>query len=172
MAKALENTIVVVASASESAALQYLAPYAAVKSGEYFRDRGEDALIIYDDLPKQAAAVFSRQLDCYCRRPPGREVLTLVTLFYLHSPLLLRRSSALALSHVVKNPLLTVKLKGKTGLTDSRYSIIETPAGRFWYLRSYERNSLQPMVRSSPESNLFNAGIRPAVKPRISVSLV
>lgn len=83
---ALENTIVVVATASESAALQYLAPYAGCAMGEYFRDRGEDALIIYDDLSKQAVAY--RQISLLLRRPPGREAYQVM--FYLHSRLLER----------------------------------------------------------------------------------
>ncbi|GAM71365.1 ATP synthase alpha chain [Vibrio sp. JCM 19236] len=84
---ALENTIVVVASASESAALQYLAPYAGCTMGEYFRDRGEDALIIYDDLSKQAVAY--RQISLLLKRPPGREAFP-GDVFYLHSRLLER----------------------------------------------------------------------------------
>ncbi len=84
---ALANTIVVVATASESAALQYLAPYAGCAMGEYFRDRGEDALIIYDDLSKQAVAY--RQISLLLRRPPGREAFP-GDVFYLHSRLLER----------------------------------------------------------------------------------
>merc|ERR1711937_901236 len=84
---ALSNTIVVVASASESAALQYLAPYSGCTMGEYFRDRDEDALIVYDDLSKQAVAY--RQISLLLRRPPGREAFP-GDIFYLHSRLLER----------------------------------------------------------------------------------
>ena len=97
---ALQNTIVVAASASESAALQYLAPYAGCTMGEYFRDRGEDALIVYDDLSKQAVAY--RQISLLLRRPPGREAYP-GDVFYLHSRLL-ERASRVSEEYVESSP--------------------------------------------------------------------
>ncbi|MDR2961941.1 MAG: F0F1 ATP synthase subunit alpha, partial [Stenotrophomonas sp.] len=106
---ALANTIVVVASASESAALQYLAPYSGCTMGEYFRDRGEDALIVYDDLSKQAVAY--RQISLLLRRPPGREAYP-GDVFYLHSRLL-ERASRVSEEYVEK--FTNGEVKGKTG---------------------------------------------------------
>ena len=142
---ALENTIVVAASASESAALQYLAPYAGCAMGEYFRDRGEDALIVYDDLSKQAVAY--RQISLLLRRPPGREAYP-GDVFYLHSRLL-ERAARVNEEYVEK--FTQGAVKGKTGPTN----VISITDGQIFL-----------------ESNLFNAGIRPAVNPGISVSRV
>jgi len=119
---ALENTIVVVASASEAAALQYLAPYAGCSMGEYFRDRGEDALIVYDDLSKQAVAY--RQISLLLKRPPGREAYP-GDVFYLHSRLLERASRVSA--HYVEK-FTKGEVTGKTGSLTA-LPIIETQAG-------------------------------------------
>jgi F-type H+-transporting ATPase subunit alpha len=119
---ALANTIVVVASASEAAALQYLAPYAGCSMGEYFRDRGEDALIIYDDLSKQAVAY--RQISLLLRRPPGREAYP-GDVFYLHSRLL-ERAARVNAEYVEK--FTNGAVKGQTGSLTA-LPIIETQAG-------------------------------------------
>ena len=119
---ALANTIVVVATASESAALQYLAPYAGCAMGEYFRDRGEDALIIYDDLSKQAVAY--RQISLLLRRPPGREAFP-GDVFYLHSRLL-ERAARVNAEYV--EAFTKGEVKGKTGSLTA-LPIIETQAG-------------------------------------------
>ncbi|ODU72772.1 MAG: F0F1 ATP synthase subunit alpha, partial [Rhodanobacter sp. SCN 69-32] len=119
---ALANTIVVVASASESAALQYIAPYAGCAMGEYFRDRGQDALIVYDDLSKQAVAY--RQISLLLKRPPGREAYP-GDVFYLHSRLL-ERASRVSEEYVEK--FTNGEVKGKTGSLTA-LPIIETQAG-------------------------------------------
>ncbi|MEL7477729.1 MAG: F0F1 ATP synthase subunit alpha, partial [Pseudomonadota bacterium] len=119
---ALENTIVVVASASESAALQFLAPFAGCTMGEYFRDRGEDALIVYDDLSKQAVAY--RQISLLLKRPPGREAYP-GDVFYLHSRLLER---AARLNEQYVERYTNGEVKGKTGSLTA-LPIIETQAG-------------------------------------------
>ena len=119
---ALENTIVVVASASESAALQYLAPFSGCTMGEYFRDRGEDALIVYDDLSKQAVAY--RQISLLLKRPPGREAYP-GDVFYLHSRLL-ERASRVNAEYVEK--FTDGEVKGKTGSLTA-LPIIETQGG-------------------------------------------
>ncbi|MDN5923982.1 MAG: F0F1 ATP synthase subunit alpha, partial [Xanthomonadales bacterium] len=119
---ALANTIVVVASASESAALQYIAPYSGCAMGEFFRDRGEDALIIYDDLSKQAVAY--RQISLLLKRPPGREAYP-GDVFYLHSRLL-ERACRVNADYVEK--ATDGKVKGKTGSLTA-LPIIETQAG-------------------------------------------
>ena len=119
---ALANTIVVAASASESAALQFLAPYAGCTMGEYFRDRGEDALIVYDDLSKQAVAY--RQISLLLRRPPGREAYP-GDVFYLHSRLL-ERAARVSEEYVEK--FTEGKVTGKTGSLTA-LPIIETQAG-------------------------------------------
>ena len=119
---ALSNTIVVVASAAEAAALQFLAPYSGCAMGEYFRDRGEDALIIYDDLTKQAVAY--RQISLLLRRPPGREAYP-GDVFYLHSRLL-ERASRVNADYVEK--FTKGEVKGKTGSLTA-LPIIETHAG-------------------------------------------
>src|ERR1700749_4209825 len=119
---ALANTIVVVASASESAALQYIAPYSGCAMGEYFRDRGEDALIIYDDLSKQAVAY--RQISLLLKRPPGREAYP-GDVFYLHSRLL-ERASRVSEEYVEK--MTNGEVKGKSGSLTA-LPIIATQAG-------------------------------------------
>lgn len=161
---ALENTIVVVASASESAVLQYLAPYAGCTMGEYFRDRGEDALIIYDDLSKQAVAY--RQISLLLRRPPGREAYP-GDVFYLHSRLL-ERAARVNANYV--ETLTEGKIKGKTGSLTA-LPIIETQAGD---VSAFVPTNVISITDGQIflESNLFNAGIRPAVNPGISVSRV
>ncbi|MFP3019356.1 MAG: F0F1 ATP synthase subunit alpha [Arsenophonus sp.] len=161
---ALKNTIVVVATSSESAALQYLAPYSGCTMGEYFRDRGEDALIIYDDLSKQAVAY--RQISLLLRRPPGREAYP-GDIFYLHSRLLER--AARVNSKYVEN-FTNGKIKGKSGSLTA-LPIIETQAGD---VSAFIPTNVISITDGQIflESNLFNAGIRPAVNPGISVSRV
>ena len=161
---ALANTIVVAASASESAALQYLAPYAGCAMGEYFRDRGEDALIVYDDLSKQAVAY--RQISLLLRRPPGREAYP-GDVFYLHSRLL-ERASRVNEEYVEK--FTKGEVKGKTGSLTA-LPIIETQAGD---VSAFVPTNVISMTDGQIflESNLFNSGIRPAVNPGISVSRV
>lgn len=161
---AMANTIVVVATASESAAMQYLAPYAGCAMGEYFRDRGEDALIIYDDLSKQAVAY--RQISLLLRRPPGREAYP-GDVFYLHSRLLER--AARVTSNYVE--LFTKgEVKGKTGSLTA-LPIIETQGGD---VSAFVPTNVISITDGQIflESNLFNSGIRPAVNPGISVSRV
>ncbi|WP_275836919.1 F0F1 ATP synthase subunit alpha [Pasteurella multocida] len=161
---ALQNTIVVVASASESAALQYLAPYSGCAMGEYFRDRGEDALIIYDDLSKQAVAY--RQISLLLRRPPGREAFP-GDVFYLHSRLL-ERASRVNEEYVER--FTNGEVKGKTGSLTA-LPIIETQAGD---VSAFVPTNVISITDGQIflESNLFNSGIRPAVNPGISVSRV
>ncbi|MGP4123739.1 MAG: F0F1 ATP synthase subunit alpha [Sodalis sp. (in: enterobacteria)] len=161
---ALVHTIVVVATASESAALQYLAPYAGCAMGEYFRDRGENALIIYDDLSKQAVAY--RQISLLLRRPPGREAYP-GDVFYLHSRLLERASRVN--SEYVEN-YTQGQVRGKTGSLTA-LPIIETQAGD---VSAFVPTNVISITDGQIflESNLFNAGIRPAVNPGISVSRV
>lgn len=161
---ALQNTIVVVASASESAALQYLAPYAGCAMGEYFRDRGEDALIVYDDLSKQAVAY--RQISLLLRRPPGREAYP-GDVFYLHSRLL-ERASRVNADYVER--FTNGAVKGQTGSLTA-LPIIETQAGD---VSAFVPTNVISITDGQIflESSLFNAGIRPAVNPGISVSRV
>ena len=161
---ALANTIVVVASASESAALQYLAPYSGCAMGEYFRDRGEDALIVYDDLSKQAVAY--RQISLLLRRPPGREAFP-GDVFYLHSRLL-ERASRVNEEYVER--FTEGAVKGKTGSLTA-LPIIETQAGD---VSAFVPTNVISITDGQIflESNLFNSGIRPAVNPGISVSRV
>ena len=161
---ALANTIVVAASASESASLQYLAPYAGCAMGEYFRDRGEDALIVYDDLSKQAVAY--RQISLLLRRPPGREAYP-GDVFYLHSRLL-ERASRVNEEYVEK--FTKGEVKGKTGSLTA-LPIIETQAGD---VSAFVPTNVISITDGQIflESNLFNSGIRPAVNPGISVSRV
>ncbi len=161
---ALANTIVVVATASESAALQYLSPYAGCAMGEYFRDRGEDALIIYDDLSKQAVAY--RQISLLLRRPPGREAYP-GDVFYLHSRLL-ERAARVNAEYV--ETFTQGKVKGKTGSLTA-LPIIETQAGD---VSAFVPTNVISITDGQIflESGLFNAGIRPAVNPGISVSRV
>ena len=161
---ALANTIVVVASASESAALQYLAPYSGCAMGEYFRDRGEDALIVYDDLSKQAVAY--RQISLLLRRPPGREAIP-GDVFYLHSRLL-ERAARVNADYVER--FTNGAVKGQTGSLTA-LPIIETQAGD---VSAFVPTNVISITDGQIflESNLFNSGIRPAVNPGISVSRV
>ncbi len=161
---ALSNTIIVVASASEAAALQYLAPYSGCTMGEYFRDRGEDALIVYDDLSKQAVAY--RQISLLLRRPPGREAYP-GDVFYLHSRLL-ERASRVNADYVEK--FTNGEVKGKTGSLTA-LPIIETQAGD---VSAFVPTNVISITDGQIflESNLFNSGIRPAVNAGISVSRV
>ncbi len=161
---ALANTIVVAASASESAALQYLAPYSGCTMGEYFRDRGEDALIVYDDLSKQAVAY--RQISLLLRRPPGREAYP-GDVFYLHSRLLERASrvSEEYVEHFTKG-----EVKGKTGSLTA-LPIIETQAGD---VSAFVPTNVISITDGQIflETAMFNSGVRPAVNAGISVSRV
>ncbi len=161
---AMEHTIIVAASASESAALQFIAPYTGCAMGEFFRDRGEDALIIYDDLTKQAWAY--RQVSLLLRRPPGREAYP-GDVFYLHSRLL-ERAARINAEEVEK--LTKGKVKGKTGSLTA-LPIIETQAGD---VSAFVPTNVISITDGQIflESNLFNAGIRPAVNAGLSVSRV
>ena len=161
---ALAHTIIVAASASESAALQFIAPYTGCSMGEFFRDRGEDALIIYDDLTKQAWAY--RQVSLLLRRPPGREAYP-GDVFYLHSRLL-ERASRINAAEVEK--LTGGIVKGKTGSLTA-LPIIETQGGD---VSAFVPTNVISITDGQIflESNLFNAGIRPAVNAGLSVSRV
>jgi F-type H+-transporting ATPase subunit alpha len=161
---AMAYTIVVAASASESAAMQFIAPYSGCTMGEYFRDRGQDALIIYDDLTKQAWAY--RQVSLLLRRPPGREAYP-GDVFYLHSRLLERGARV--------NPQYVEKftkgaVKGKTGSLTA-LPIIETQAGD---VTAFVPTNVISITDGQIflETDLFNAGIRPAINAGISVSRV
>jgi len=161
---ALANTIIVVASASESPALQYLAPYSGCTMGEFFRDRGEDALIVYDDLSKQAVAY--RQISLLLRRPPGREAYP-GDVFYLHSRLL-ERASRVSAEYVEE--FTKGEVKGQTGSLTA-LPIIETQAGD---VSAFVPTNVISITDGQIflESAMFNAGIRPAVNAGISVSRV
>ena len=161
---AMAYTIVVAASASESAAMQYIAPYSGCTMGEYFRDRGQDALIIYDDLTKQAWAY--RQISLLLRRPPGREAYP-GDVFYLHSRLLERgaRCSEAWVERFTKG-----EVKGKTGSLTA-LPIIETQAGDVTAFVPTNGISITD-GQIFLETDLFNAGIRPAINAGISVSRV
>ncbi|MBX6318871.1 F0F1 ATP synthase subunit alpha [Pigmentiphaga sp.] len=161
---AMEYTIVVAASASESAAMQYIAAYSGCTMGEYFRDRGEDALIIYDDLTKQAWAY--RQVSLLLRRPPGREAYP-GDVFYLHSRLL-ERAARVNEEYVEK--FTNGAVKGKTGSLTA-LPIIETQAGD---VSAFVPTNVISITDGQIflETDLFNAGIRPAVNAGISVSRV
>ena len=161
---AMDHTIVVAATASESAAMQYIAPYSGCAMGEYFRDRGEDALIIYDDLTKQAWAY--RQVSLLLRRPPGREAYP-GDVFYLHSRLL-ERASRLNAEAVEK--LTDGKVKGKTGSLTA-LPIIETQAGD---VSAFVPTNVISITDGQIylETDLFNAGFRPAINAGLSVSRV
>jgi F-type H+-transporting ATPase subunit alpha len=161
---AMAHTIVVVAAAAESAAMQYIAPYSGCTMGEYFRDRGEDALIIYDDLTKQAWAY--RQVSLLLRRPPGREAYP-GDVFYLHSRLL-ERAARINAEEVEK--LSNGKIKGKTGSLTA-LPIIETQAGD---VSAFVPTNVISITDGQIflESDLFNAGIRPAINAGLSVSRV
>jgi F-type H+-transporting ATPase subunit alpha len=161
---AMEHTIVVAASASESAALQYIAPYAGATMGEFFRDRGEDALIIYDDLTKQAWAY--RQVSLLLRRPPGREAYP-GDVFYLHSRLL-ERAARISAEYVEE--LTNGEVKGRTGSLTA-LPIIETQAGD---VSAFVPTNVISITDGQIflESDLFNANIRPAINAGLSVSRV
>lgn len=161
---ALKHTIVVVASAADSAALQFIAPYAGCAMGEYFRDKGEDALIIYDDLTKQAWAY--RQISLLLRRPPGREAYP-GDIFYLHSRLL-ERAARVDAKFVEK--ATNGKVKGRTGSLTA-LPIIETQAGD---VSAFVPTNVISITDGQIflETDLFNAGIRPAINSGLSVSRV
>ncbi len=161
---AMEHTIVVAATAADSAAMQYIAPYAGCTMGEYFRDRGEDALIVYDDLTKQAWAY--RQVSLLLRRPPGREAYP-GDVFYLHSRLL-ERAARVNAEFVEKETNGAVK--GKTGSLTA-LPIIETQAGD---VSAFVPTNVISITDGQIflESDLFNAGIRPAINAGLSVSRV
>lgn len=161
---AMEYTIVVAASASESAAMQYIAPYSGATMGEYFRDRGEDSLIVYDDLTKQAWAY--RQISLLLRRPPGREAYP-GDVFYLHSRLL-ERAARVNPEYVER--FTKGAVKGKTG-SMTALPIIETQAGD---VTAFVPTNVISITDGQIflETDLFNAGIRPAINPGISVSRV
>jgi len=159
---AMEYTTVVAANASDSAALQYLAPYAGCTMGEYFRDNGEDALIVYDDLSKQAVAY--REVSLLLRRPPGREAYP-GDVFYLHSRLL-ERASRINEAEVERR----TGVKGKTGSLTA-LPIIETQAGD---VSAFVPTNVISITDGQifMETDLFNSGIRPPVDPGLSVSRV
>jgi len=161
---ALKHTIVVAATAADPAAMQYIAPYAGCTMGEYFRDKGEDALIIFDDLSKHAWAY--RQMSLLLRRPPGREAYP-GDVFYLHSRLLERASHVNAI-YVEKAS--NGQVKGKTGSLTA-LPIIETQAGDVSAFVSTNVISITD-GQIFLESDLFNAGIRPAINAGLSVSRV
>ena len=162
--KAMEHTIIVAAPASDTAAMQYIAPYAGCAMGEYFRDKGEDALIIYDDLTKHAWAY--RQISLLLRRPPGREAYP-GDIFYLHSRLLERASRV--------NPIYVEqetkgRVKGKTGSLTA-LPVIETQAGDVSAFVSTNVISITD-GQIFLETDLFNSGFRPAINAGLSVSRV
>jgi len=159
---AMGHTIVVAATASDSAAMQYIAPYSGCTMGEYFRDRGQDALIIYDDLTKQAWAY--RQISLLLRRPPGREAYP-GDVFYLHSRLL-ERAARINAEDVEKRS----GVKGKTGSLTA-LPIIETQAGD---VSAFVPTNVISITDGQIflETDLFNAGIRPAINAGLSVSRV
>ncbi|MEX2353906.1 MAG: F0F1 ATP synthase subunit alpha, partial [Gammaproteobacteria bacterium] len=161
---AMDHTIIVAATASDSAAMQYIAPYAGCAMGEYFRDRGEDALIIYDDLTKQAWAY--RQVSLLLRRPPGREAYP-GDVFYLHSRLL-ERAARVNADYVEK--MTGGKVKGKTGSLTA-LPIIETQAGD---VSAFVPTNVISITDGQIylETDLFNSGFRPAINAGLSVSRV
>ncbi len=161
---AMENTVVVAANASDPAALVYMAAYAGCAMGEYFRDRGEDALIIYDDLTKQAQAY--RQVSLLLRRPPGREAFP-GDVFYLHSRLL-ERAARVSADYVEK--FTDGEVKGQTGSLTA-LPIIETQAGD---VSAFVPTNVISITDGQIflETGLFSQGIRPAVNAGLSVSRV
>jgi F-type H+-transporting ATPase subunit alpha len=161
---AMGHTIVVAATAADSAAMQYIAPYSGCTMGEYFRDSGRDALIIYDDLTKQAWAY--RQISLLLRRPPGREAYP-GDVFYLHSRLL-ERAARVNEEYVEK--ITKGKVKGKTGSLTA-LPIIETQAGD---VSAFVPTNVISITDGQIflETDLFNAGIRPAINAGVSVSRV
>ncbi len=168
---ALEYTVIVLATAADPAAQQFYAPYAGAAIGEYFRDTGRDALIIYDDLSKQA--VSYREVSLLLRRPPGREAYP-GDVFYLHSRLLERAAKIIESNEIASQmndlpPSLVGKVKGGGSLT--ALPIIETQAGD---VSAYIPTNVISITDGQIflESNLFNAGVRPAINVGISVSRV
>ncbi|MCY4427792.1 MAG: F0F1 ATP synthase subunit alpha [Halieaceae bacterium] len=161
---AMEHTIVVAANASDPAAMQYLAPFAGCTMGEYFRDRGEDALVIYDDLTKQAWAY--RQISLLLRRPPGREAYP-GDVFYLHSRLL-ERAARVTANYVEK--FTNGEVTGRTGSLTA-LPVIETQAGD---VSAFVPTNVISITDGQIflEADMFNAGIRPAMNAGISVSRV
>ncbi len=161
---AMDYTIVVASTASESAAMQYIAAYSGCTMGEYFRDRGEDALIVYDDLSKQAVAY--RQVSLLLRRPPGREAFP-GDVFYLHSRLL-ERAARVNPDYVEK--FTKGAVKGKTGSLTA-LPVIETQAGD---VSAFVPTNVISITDGQIflESDLFNAGVRPAINAGVSVSRV
>ena len=163
-AGAMEYTIVVAASASDSAAMQFVSAYSGCAMGEYFRDRGQDALIVYDDLSKQAVAY--RQVSLLLRRPPGREAFP-GDVFYIHSRLL-ERAARVNADYV--EAFTKGEVKGKTGSLTA-LPIIETQAGD---VSAFVPTNVISITDGQIflETSLFNAGIRPAINAGISVSRV
>ena len=161
---AMENTIVVAAAAADPAAMLFLSAFTGCTMGEYFRDRGEDALIVYDDLTKQAWAY--RQISLLLRRPPGREAYP-GDVFYLHSRLL-ERSARVSADYVEK--FTNGEVKGQTGSLTA-LPIIETQAGD---VSAFVATNVISITDGQifVETNLFNSGIRPAMNAGISVSRV
>jgi F-type H+-transporting ATPase subunit alpha len=161
---AMDHTIVVAATASDPAAMQFLAPFAGCTMGEYYRDRGEDALIIYDDLTKQAWAY--RQISLLLRRPPGREAYP-GDVFYLHSRLL-ERAARVSVDYVEK--FTDGAVKGKTGSLTA-LPVIETQAGD---VSAFVPTNVISITDGQIflEADMFNAGVRPAMNAGISVSRV
>ena len=161
---AMEYTVVVAASASDPAAMQFIAPYSGCTMGEYYRDRGQDALIIYDDLTKQAWAY--RQISLLLRRPPGREAYP-GDVFYLHSRLL-ERAARVSANYVEK--FTNGEVKGQTGSLTA-LPVIETQAGD---VSAFVPTNVISITDGQIflETDLFNSGIRPAMNPGISVSRV
>ncbi|SPJ32319.1 F0F1 ATP synthase subunit alpha [Kushneria phyllosphaerae] len=161
---AMEHTIIVAAGAADPAAMQFLAPYSGCTMGEYFRDRGEDALIVYDDLSKQAVAY--RQISLLLRRPPGREAYP-GDVFYLHSRLL-ERASRVNAEYVEK--LTNGEVKGKTGSLTA-LPIIETQGGD---VSAFVPTNVISITDGQIflETGLFNSGVRPAINAGLSVSRV
>lgn len=161
---ALKHTIIVAATAADAASLQYIAPYAGCSMGEYFRDRGEDALIIYDDLTKQAWAY--RQISLLLRRPPGREAYP-GDVFYLHSRLL-ERAARVNAEYVER--FTEGKVTGKTGSLTA-LPIIETQAGD---VSAFIPTNVISITDGQIflDGSLFNSGIRPAINAGLSVSRV
>jgi F-type H+-transporting ATPase subunit alpha len=161
---ALAHTIIVAAAAAESPAMQYIAPYSGTSMGEYFLDKGEDALIVFDDLTKQAWAY--RQVSLLLRRPPGREAYP-GDVFYLHSRLL-ERASRVNAEYI--EGITDGKVKGKTGSLTA-LPIIETQGGD---VSAFVPTNVISITDGQIflESDLFNAGIRPAINAGLSVSRV
>ena len=161
---AMEHTIVVAATASDPAAMQFLAPFAGCSMGEYYRDRGQDALIIYDDLTKQAWAY--RQISLLLKRPPGREAYP-GDVFYLHSRLL-ERAARVNPTYVEK--FTNGEVKGKTGSLTA-LPVIETQAGD---VSAFVPTNVISITDGQIflEADMFNAGVRPAMNAGISVSRV